>query len=518
MTDDMSGMNGMSGMDARFDLAIVGAGPGGYSAALRAAERGLHVALVERDATLGGTCLNRGCIPSKALIGATHTIDTIRRAGQVGIQASVEGIDFAALRDHRLRVVETMTQGLAGLLAHRGVTVFRAEAALMPADANETDDQAKTDVISTVRLTASTGQTEVLRFDKADMPKPQGASLDLKARHVALAMGSRPRPLPGIPFHGALIDSTQALALDTFPASAIVIGAGAVAVEFASMWNAAGVKVTLVIRRDRVLSGWDRRAGATLTRELKRQGVEIISGAAVTAVDTGDNLGARVHVALADGTERAVEGEIALAAIGRDPITDQDWLPAAGIMPDEHGLIPVDPLGRTARAGVWALGDITAGHALAHRAFAQGIALAEAIAGLNPSPVNEECVPSVVFSNPEAASVGLTGAQAKERTDLANVSETAYPMLSNARMLMSGQNGSMTIVSGEREDRPGVPVVLGVHIVAPVASDLIAEAQQLVGNRVPLSDAARLVHPHPTFAETLGEALLKADGRPLNTR
>ncbi|MBT1172890.1 FAD-dependent oxidoreductase [Bifidobacterium sp. MA2] len=496
-----------------FDIVIIGAGPGGYSAALRAAELGRSVALVERDATVGGTCLNRGCIPSKALITATHTIDTVHRAAELGVQAHMDGIDYGTLRDYRVHVVETMTQGLSALLAHRGVTVFRADGSLGAGD--------DADGNRTVRLAASPGQSDVLRYEKADEPRPQGPSLDLAARDVVLALGASPRPLPGNPFAGALIDSTQALELDEFPASAVIVGAGAVAIEFASMWNAAGVDVTLLIRRDRVLSHWDRRCGATLTRELIRRGVHVVRNTAVTRVDTGANLGATVHyTAGQDGPEQRVEAEIVLAAIGRDPNTGAGWLADAGVTLDGRGFVACDPLGATDAPHVWAVGDITAGHALAHRAFEQGVTVAEAICGLDPKPVDEDSVPQVVFSHPEAACVGLTGREAIDDPRFNDVKETVYPMMGNSRMLMSGVGGSMTVVSGERVDaaRPGVPEVLGVHIVSPVASDVIAEAEQLVGNHVPLSDAARLIHPHPTFSETLGEALLKADGRPLHTR
>lgn len=295
----------------------------------------------------------------------------------------------------------------------------------------------------------------------------------------------------------------------------MIIGAGAIALEFASMWNAAGSKVTLLIRKDRVLSAWDRRAGTTLTRELKRHGVNIITRASVTHVDTGANLGATVHYTREgqDG-EQSVWGEIALVAIGRDPITDPAW----GVTIDDHGHVATDAYGRTDKPGVWAVGDVTAGHALAHRAFEQGIVIAETIAGLNPKPVDEATVPQIVFSFPEAASVGLTVEQAQAREDLIEIKETNYPMLANARMLMSGTAGSLTIVSGCDAANPDTPRVLGVHMVSQMASDIIAEAEQLVGNHVPLADAARLVHPHPTFSETLGEALLKADGRPLHTR
>lgn len=504
-----------------FDLAIIGAGPGGYSAALRAAQLGLSVALIERDATLGGTCLNRGCIPSKALITATHTIDTVHRAAELGVQARVDGIDYGRLRDYRRHIVDTMTGGLAALLAHRGVTVFHGAATdLRPAtgtsDADRSHDGAGA---RTANLAVTVAGDPVERFRKADVPEPMDSEIVIEASDVVLATGASPRPLPCHPFAGALIDSTQALELDEFPASAVIVGAGAVAIEFASMWNAAGVDVTLLIRKDRVLSGWNRRTAATLTRELSRQGVTVVKHTAVTRVDTGVNLGATVHYTQGgDDADHEVYGEIVLAAIGRDPSTGFDWMTRTGVTLDDHGYVETDPMGRTRAPHVWAVGDITAGHALAHRAFEQGMTVAETVAGLDPKPVDETTVPQVVFSHPEAACVGLTGREAEAEPQLTNVTETTYPMLGNARMLMSGVGGAMTIISAERADRPGVPVVVGVHIVAPVASDLIAEAEQLVGNRVPLSEAARLIHPHPTFSETLGEALLKADGRPLHTR
>ena len=488
-----------------FDIAIIGAGPGGYSTALRAAELGKSVALIERDATLGGTCLNRGCIPSKALLTAAHSVETVNDAERMGINATVRSIDFGKLRDFRTSTVETMTKGLAGLLSHRGVTVFRGEGLLRGNNA--------------VLVTPVPGMSQVSRFVKAGVSESVDGDLLVDADDVVLATGSRPRELPGNPFAGALIDSTQALELDTFPSSAVIIGAGAVALEFASLWNAAGCEVTLLIRKERVLSAWERRTSVTLTRELKRRGVNVVTRTLVDHVETGANLGATVHYRQNDAAEeQTVYGEVVLAAIGRAPNTDADWFRSCGLRIDGHGYVDTDEFGRTNLDGVWALGDITAGHALAHRAFQQGITIAEKIAGLNPRPVADDTVPQVVFSFPEAASVGLTMDQAKTREDVIEPKETAYPMLSNARMLMSGAGGSMTIVSGAYADDPDIQVVLGVHIVSPIASDLIAEAEQLVGNRVPLAEAARLIHPHPTFSETFGEALLKADGRPLHTR
>ncbi|KFI51611.1 dihydrolipoamide dehydrogenase [Bifidobacterium biavatii DSM 23969] len=507
--------------EEQYDIAIVGAGPGGYSTALRAAQLGRRVALIERDATLGGTCLNRGCIPSKALITATHAIDTVHRVSELGVNATVDGIDFGRLHDYRLHIIDTMTKGLAGLLAHRGVTVYRGEVAGLSArtangDGND-GDTARYALTVNASPTADGGQVE--RYAKAGVGEPVGTTVSVTAHDVVLATGSRPRPLPGVPFHAAVIDSTHALEINEFPASAVIVGSGAIALEFASMWSSAGCDVTLLIRKDRVLSGWDRRAGVTLTRELKRHGVKVVTHSHVAGIDTGANLGATVHYTR-DGEdgEQTVWGQIALIAIGRDPITDAAWMHDAGVTLDQAGMVVTDELCRTSLPGVWAVGDITEGPALAHRAFEQGIVVAEAIAGLDPKPVDDATVPQVVFSAPEAASVGLTLDQAQSRDDLESVSETVYPMLGNARMLMSGSAGSMSVVSGAYASDPDVPVVLGVHIVSPLASDLIAEAEQLVGNRVPLHDAARLIHPHPTFAETLGEALLKADGRPLHTR
>ena len=486
-----------------YDVIVIGTGAANIIT--DAAQRqGLRIAVVERD-RFGGTCLNRGCIPSKALLTAAHAMHTAKWASTTGLQLQVTGFDFGALRDYRMRAVDTMVKGLAGLVAHRGIIVFRGEAAL--ADAHQ------------VVVAPSPGCGAVLRYAKAEVAEPVGDSLRLDAANVVLATGSRPRALPGEPFRGALIDSTQALEQDTFPDSAIIIGSGAIAVEFASLWSQTGCEVTLLIRKDRVLSGWDRRTATTLTRELKRSGVNVVTRSHVTAVETGVNLGATVrYTREGEDGERRSYAQIVLAAVGRDPVTDFDWMDNAGIDRDDRGFVVTDAMGRTSAPGVWAVGDITPGHALAHRAFEQGIVVAESIAGLDPRPVDETTVPQIVFSLPEAASVGLTMDQAKAREDLVGVGETAYPMMGNARMMMSDAAGSLSVVTGADADDPDTQLVLGMHMVAPDASDLIVEAQQLVGNRVPLAQAARLIHPHPTFAEAMGEALLKADGRPLHTR
>ena len=262
--------------EQHFDIVIIGAGPGGYSTALRAAQLGKTVALVERDDTLGGTCLNRGCIPSKALLTAAHSVENVRRAERMGVNVALQSIDFGRLRDFRMSTVETMTKGLAGLLSHRGVTVFRGKAQLK--NGHE------------VHIAPALGETQVLRSIKAGVGEPAGPELTISGGDIVLATGSRPLPLPDDPFSGALIDSTQALELDTFPSSAVIIGAGAVALEFASLWNASGCKVTLhpdAFHNDAnsnatapapiiTALGWERVQFQSLRRINQRSGKRIV--------------------------------------------------------------------------------------------------------------------------------------------------------------------------------------------------------------------------------------------------
>lgn len=490
-------------MAEQFDIAIIGAGPGGYSAALRAAELGQHVVLIERDATLGGTCLNRGCIPSKALITAARTIDDVHRGERMGIVAQVDAIDFATLGQFRDTTVADMVTGLRTLIAARGITVYQGVGSLQPDH--------------TVIVTPSLGLDQVRTYT-ASTYEDVAPVVVIEATDVILATGSSPRPLPNHEFHGSLLDSTGALFLDEFPKTAAIIGSGAVALEFASMWRAAGCEVTLFIRNKQVISHNERRASMALTREFKRQGITIVPQSHITHVEADDPDHATVHYQIAgDEIEHTCQAQVALVAIGRVPNTVDDWWDTCDIARDEHGMVLIDSYGRTNKAHVWALGDITPGALLAHRAFAQGYVIAETIAGLYPEPVQEEYIPNVIFSTPEFASVGLTSQEAKTSERFTNIEETILPVMANARMVMSGMGGSFSLVSGTPVDGDE-PIVLGVHIVAPDASDLIAEAQQLVAQHIPLHQAANQIHPHPTLSEMMGEALLHADHRPLHTK
>lgn len=470
-----------------FDIAIIGAGPGGYATALRAAQLSRSVVLIERDCELGGTCLNRGCIPSKALLGAAHTLDSLRHADHLGIDASINAVDWSALGAHRDQTVATMRSGLQTLIAQRNITVIHALASF---DAHETTNDG----------------LHIIHLDTTESDNTVDDTI--AARDVVLATGSSPRALDGVAFDGTVLDSTAALALNQAPKTAAIIGSGAIAVEFASLWNAVGCDVTLLIRNDHVLSSWDTRTSAQLTRELQRRGITIIDHAQVSTVESNKVIYTR------DGrTERTDANDATLVAIGRTPNTTTAW----HVSLDTDGFVSTDDFGLTSAEHVWAVGDITRGAMLAHRAFAQSITVAERICDIPTTPVDANAVPHVVFSLPEAASIGLTFAQAQASDEYANVNQTIYPAAANSRMMMAEETGSMVVISGQPSDA-AEPIVLGVHMVAPNASELIAEAQQLVGNRVPLNQAARLVHSHPTFSEMLGETLLKADGRPLHIR
>lgn len=489
-----------------FDIAIIGAGPGGYSTALRAAELGKSVALIEKSDVPGGVCLHEGCVPSKALLTAARAIRDSKHAEVMGLSMPLQSIDIGALIDYKESVVNQMTKGLESLLRKRKVTQFTGEATMVDAH----------------RLSVATSDE----------------TLEIEATDVVIATGSHPRQLPHAPFtKKAILSSQDALNLKQIPQSIVIVGSGAIGLEFATLWSSTGTKITLLESADRILPSATPRVSATVARNLKRAGVTYVTGVSIDSLDEGDNqvVTVRYHETNSsngngggtgsdtdDSAEEtpvtSITAQFALVAIGREPNTTADWFGKVGIDLDDRGLVVTDPYGRTSVPGVWALGDITAGKQLAHRAFAQGLVVAESIAGVPTKPVDDHNVPAVTFALTEVGSVGYTLDEARNESTFHEVTESTFPMLGNARVVMSGESGSISIVSGMTDENPEVRVVLGVHMAGPEVSELAAEAEQLVGNRIPVSDAARLVHPHPTFSETLGEALLIADGRPLHSR
>ncbi|MFS0867488.1 dihydrolipoyl dehydrogenase [Microbacterium sp. 179-B 1A2 NHS] len=453
--------------DASFDVVILGGGSGGYAAAIRASELGKSVALIEKD-RLGGTCLHRGCIPTKALLHTAEVADAVRGAAGVGVTAELTGIDPAAMAAYRDGIVDKKYRGLQSLISARGITVVGGEG----------------------RLTADAAVTvgdDVYR-----------------GTDVVLATGSTTRTLPGLEIGGRVLTSESALSLDVIPERVIVLGGGVIGVEFASVWRSLGAEVTIVEALDHLLPAEDVASSKALERAFRKRGIASRLGTRFDGVDTTD---AGVSVRLSDGT--VLEGDYLLVAVGRGPVTAGLGLEDAGVAL-ERGFVSVDDRLRTSVSHVWAVGDIVPGLQLAHRSFQQGIFVAEQITGLDPTPVPETTIPRVAYSHPEVASVGLTEAQAREAHGDA-VTAYEYNLAGNGRSEIIGTSGIAKVV--RVTDGP----VVGVHLVGDRVGELITEGQLAVGWEAHPEDLAPLIHAHPTQSEALGEAFLALAGKPLHT-
>ncbi|WP_246159624.1 dihydrolipoyl dehydrogenase [Nocardioides antri] len=459
------------------DVLILGAGSGGYACALRAAQLGLSVALVEQ-AKLGGTCLHVGCIPTKALLHAAEIADATREADSFGVLAKFDGIDAAGVLGYADGVVSRLFKGLTGLVKSRGIRVVEGRGTL-------------------------TGPREVT------VEGPHGP-VTLTGRDVVLATGSAPRLLPGIEIDGSrVLTSDDALRLDRVPSSAIVLGGGVIGCEFASVWRSFGADVTIVEALPRLLPPEDAASSAALERAFRRRGITSRTGTSVTAVTTAsDDDGGGVVVTLSDDTE--LRADVLLVAVGRVPRTDGLGYAEQGVTLD-RGFVTVDDHCRTGVDGVWAVGDIVPGLQLAHRGFQQGIFVAEQIAGLSPRPIDERGIPRVTYSRPEVASVGLTEEQAKEEYGDDAVTTLTYDLAGNGRSQILRTQGFVKLV--RQVDGP----VVGVHLVGERVGELIGEAQLVYGWEAHPDDVAPLVHAHPTQHEAIGEAFLALAGKPLHT-
>jgi dihydrolipoamide dehydrogenase len=450
------------------DLVVLGGGSGGYAAALRAAELGKSVVIVEKD-KLGGTCLHRGCVPTKALLHAAEVADAARTSTGVGVRASFDGIDTGALRSYREGVVSKKFKGLEGLIAARKITVVHGEGRLVSGPGVAVGDEL---------------------YRGAD---------------VIVATGSRSRLLPGIEIDERVLTSDQALELDRVPASAIVLGGGVIGVEFASVWRSFGAEVTIVEAFDHLVPAEDETSSKALERALKKRGISLRLGRRFSSVSSSAD---GVTLQLDDGS--TVSGDILLVAVGRAPVTDGLGLEEAGVRV-ERGFVRTDERLRTDAPHVWAIGDVVAGLQLAHRSFQQGIFVAEEIAGLSPVLVPDTDVPRVAYSHPEVASVGLTERQAREKHGDDAVVTTEYNLAGNARSEILGTAGVVKLV--RVVDGP----VVGAHLVGDRVGELITEAQLAIGWEAHPEDVAPFVHAHPTQSEALGEAFLALAGKPLHT-
>jgi dihydrolipoamide dehydrogenase len=452
----------------QFDVVILGAGSGGYACALRAAQLGLSVALVEKD-KLGGTCLHVGCIPTKALLHAAEVADATRESEQFGVRATLDGIDMPGVNAYKDGVVSRLFKGLTGLIKGRGITVVEGVGRLVAPDTVEVD-----------------GTRYV-------------------GRHVVLASGSYARSLPGLEIDGdRVLTSEHALTLDRVPVSAVVLGGGVIGCEFASVWRSFGAEVTIVEALPRLVAGEDEDSSKQLERAFRKRKITALTSTPFKAVDRTET-GVRVHLENGD----PVEAEVLLVAVGRGPSTEGLGLEEQGVA-TERGFVLTDERCRTNVANVFAVGDIVPGPQLAHRGFAQGIFVAEEIAGLEPSPVVDSGIPRVTYSDPEVASVGLTEAQAREQLGEDRVETLVYDLGGNGKSQILKTQGSVKLV--REKDGP----VVGVHLVGARVGELIGEAQLIVNWDAFPEDVAPLVHAHPTQNEALGEAHLALAGKPLH--
>ncbi|RNL79037.1 dihydrolipoyl dehydrogenase [Nocardioides marmorisolisilvae] len=454
-----------------FDVVILGAGSGGYACALRAAQLGLSVALVEKG-NLGGTCLHVGCIPTKALLHAAEVADAARDAEQFGVRATLDGIDMAGVNAYKDGVVQRLFKGLTGLIKGRGITVVEGSG----------------------RLTAPNTVT---------VDGPEGSAAYV-GTNVVLASGSYSRTLPGLEIDGErVITSEHALTLDRVPASVVVLGGGVIGCEFASVWSSFGAEVTIVEALPRLMAAEDADSSKQLERAFRKRKIKALTGTPFQKVELLDT-GVRVHVEGAD----PIEAELLLVAVGRGPTTDDLGYAEAGVAMD-RGFVLADETCRTSVPNVFAVGDIVPGLQLAHRGFAQGILVAEEIAGLNPKPIDEAGIPRVTYCDPELASVGLTEAQARELHGDA-VETLTYDLGGNGKSQILKTQGSVKLV--RRADGP----VIGIHLVGARVGELIGEAQLIFNWEAYPDDVAPLVHAHPTQNEALGEAHLALAGKPLH--
>ena len=471
--------------EARFDLIVIGSGPGGYVAAIRAAQLGLRTACVEKYPVLGGTCLNVGCIPSKALLDSSEHFEYARHGlAAHGVNASGVTLDLARMHARKEQVVRDLTRGVEGLFKKNRVER----------------------VLGTARI-LSAGEVEV---------SGAGEPRRLSARFLLVATGSKPAAVRGIAYDGRrIVHSTDALTLGQVPAHLMVVGAGAIGLELGSVWRRPGSEVTVFEYLDRIVPGMDAGSAKILQRSLERQGIKFRLGvSARSATVVGDEV--RLEVAPAGagsashpGEARLETGDVLLVAVGRMPYTEGLGAAELGVRMDSKGRIEVDGHYQTSVPGVYAIGDVIAGPMLAHKAEEEGIACVERMAGV-AGHVNYDCIPSVVYTWPELASVGKSEEDARALGMEIRVG--TFPFLANGRAKAMGEkDGQVKIVADAQTDR-----VLGAHIVGPRASDLIAELAVAMELGASAEDLARSVHAHPTLPEAVKEAALAVAGRALH--
>ena len=460
--------------DYDFDVLVIGSGPGGYVAAIRAAQLGLKTGCVESRETLGGTCLNVGCIPSKAMLHASEFYDHAANGmmAKMGIKVTPE-LDLDTMHGQRKDAVKQLTGGIEFLFKKNKVEWIKGHAAFTAADTVQVGDRS------------------------------------VRAKNIVIATGSSVTTLPGVEIdQKVVVDSTGALELPKVPEQMVVIGGGVIGLELGSVWRRLGAKVTVVEFLDQILPGFDGEVRKESNKILKKQGIEFKLSTKVTGVTVkGDKATLTVEPA-AGGAAETIEADTVLVSIGRKPNTDGLALDKAGLGTNQRGQIEIDHDFRTSVPGIWAIGDVVPGPMLAHKAEDEGIAVAENIAGQH-GIVNHDVIPSVVYTWPEIAGVGLTEEAAKERGE---VKVGKFPMLANSRAKTNHEpDGFVKVIADAKTDR-----VLGVWAIASVAGTMIAEAAQAMEFGATSEDIAYTCHAHPTHSEALKEAAMAVTGKPIH--
>jgi len=450
-----------------FDLVILGAGSGGYAAALRASQLGMTVGLIEKS-KVGGTCLHVGCIPTKALLHAAEVADAARDSAKFGVRATLEGIDVPAVTAYREGIIASKYKGLQGLIKARGITTIEGEGRL------------------TSPTTVQVGEHTIV------------------GKNVVLATGSYSRSLPGLEIGGRVITSEQALQLDYVPKKVAVLGGGVIGVEFSSVWRSWGSEVVIIEALPHLVPNEDEAISKQFERAYRKRGIDFKLGVRFQGVTQDDN---GVVVTLESG--ETIEADLLLVAVGRGPATANLGFEEVGVAM-ERGFVLTDERLRTNIPGVYAVGDIVPGLQLAHRGFQHGIFVAEEIAGLNPVVISDVNIPKVTYSEPEVASIGLTEAKAKEQYGEAQIASYDYNLAGNGKSHILETSGVIKVI--RVVDGP----VVGVHMIGARVGELIGEAQLAVNWDAHPEDIAPLLHAHPTQNEALGEAFLALAGKPLH--
>lgn len=466
--------------DTQFDLIVIGAGPGGYVCAIRAAQLGMKVACVEKRETLGGTCLNVGCIPSKALLQASEKYEEASHGlAAFGVKVGKVELDLKALMAHKDKTVKSNVEGVAYLFKKNKVEWIK-------------------------------GAAKVVGAGKVSVALNAGGTQDITAKNIVIATGSDVASLPSLPIdEKRIVSSTGALALSEVPKSMVLVGGGVIGLEMGSVWQRLGAKVTVVEFLDRIMPGMDGEVSKQMQRILQKQGMAFELSTKVTAAKvTAKGVTLTVEPA-AGGDAKTIETDIVLVAVGRRPFTDALGLKDAGVALDEKGRVAVDAHYQTNVPGVYAIGDVIVGPMLAHKAEDEGMAVAEILAGQH-GHVNYDAIPSVVYTWPECASVGKTEEQLKAEGVAYKIGK--FPFTANGRArAMNSTDGFVKILADATTDR-----ILGAHMIGPVVGEMIAEITLAIEFGGSAEDVARTCHPHPTLTEAVREAALAVDGRPIH--